>query len=53
MKAAGVPAVFGSEVFPSDVLETIAGAGHQVMLQQPELFAEAVLPFLLDASPGE
>lgn len=35
------------------VLETIAGAGHQVMLQQPELFVEVVLPFLADAAPGE
>ena len=29
-------------------LETIAGASHQVMLQQPQPFAEVVLPFLLD-----
>ena len=35
------------------VLETVTGAGHQVMLQQPQPFAEVVLPFLLDASEDE
>ncbi len=35
------------------LLETIVGAQHQVMLQQPQMFAEVVLPFLLDGSPKE
>ena len=34
-------------------LETVAGAGHQVMLQHPAPFAEVVLPFLLDALQDE
>ncbi len=40
-------------VLDDGALETVAGAGHQVMLQHPAPFAEVVLPFLLDALQDE